>query len=358
MISIIYPYRNRDLQRLKNSLDSLQSQISTAFEVFFIDYGSESGIAKTVEKLVSGYEFADYKFHPTRDQPWNKSRALNSVIKDLTTDFCFVADVDMIFSPEFVGKTSELKNIQKAYYFQTGFLDAKETFKARKFDQYRNYRKSNDEVTGLTLFPVKALQELRGFDEFYHFWGAEDTDMHVRLKNAGYEVEFYDKKILMLHQWHESYQSSERSDLSGNLQLSGIIQLNHQHLKFTQLNKVTKVNFESWGKVMNQNSLEELEELPVTLNLNSERGKIEDLLYGQLPVMKGRSVKIRVTEDPYQESVKFRIKKMLGKKVPEFYSLKEINDLVLLHLISFYRDRPYIFKVGEDLKSITFCIKL
>ena len=48
---------------------------------------------------------------------------------------------------------------------------------------------------------------------------------------------------------------------------------------------------------------------------------------------------------------------LLGKKVPKFYSLKEINDALLIHLVSFFHQYPYTYKVSDDLKNIEFKIK-
>lgn len=357
LLSIIYPYRNRDLKRLQISLESLQQQSNKNFEVFFVDYGSEREIAAQVKKLCAGYSFVEYQYQPTQFQPWNKSKALNSVIKNLKTAYCFVADVDMIFHPHFIEKASQLQRKNATLYFQVGFLGREVAAEKKAFEVYKNYRKSTHEATGLSMFPVKVLQKLRGFDEFYHFWGAEDTDMHVRLKNAGYKVEYYDKEILMLHQWHPSYRSTENTQLTQDLQISGIVSLNHQHLKNAVDQKITLVNPESWGEICYASEIKNLMQLPVNIQMDYERRKLDDLLYGQLPVLKNTALKIEIKKDSFQDSFKYRAKKILRKKVPEYYSLKEINDKVLLHLISFYRNRPYIYKVNDALNSIVFAIR-
>ncbi|MGB8704125.1 MAG: glycosyltransferase, partial [Gillisia sp.] len=259
MLSIIYPYRNRDLDRLKRSLDSLQDQTESKFEVFFVDYGSTPAVAKEVWEICGAYSFVDYRYFPTQFQPWNKSRALNAVIKNLKAKFCFVADVDMIFHPEFIKEAISLQQNEKTVYFQVGFLSNKDDPDKITLEKFESYRKSTAEATGLSMFPVKILKELRGFDEFYHFWGAEDTDMHVRIKNAGYEVEYYDEQVLLLHQWHTSYRTAEKNVLTKELQLKGIVQLNHQHLKNAILNKTTSVNPNGWGSPMTSEELEQLE---------------------------------------------------------------------------------------------------
>jgi len=99
LITLIYPFRNRSLERIKKSLSSLELQENKNFEVQFVDYGSEEIFSKDVELLVKSFDFCTYQYSYTANQPWNKCRALNSVIKTLNTEYCFVADVDMIFAP-------------------------------------------------------------------------------------------------------------------------------------------------------------------------------------------------------------------------------------------------------------------
>jgi GT2 family glycosyltransferase len=236
-------------------------------------------------------------------------------------------------------------------------LGPDETLKKKDFSSYKNYRLSNHEATGLSMFPVNILKELRGFDEFYHFWGAEDTDIHVRIRNAGYEVEYYDEEVLMLHQWHSSYRSSESSEFSKAFQISGIVQLNHQHLKYALEYNSTTINLVNWGECITLKELNELEKAPVNFVLDNEQRKIDHLLYVVMPEVKNGILKITIKKDPFQNSPKFRIKKLISKKVPEYYTLKQINDKVLLHIISFYRDKPYTFKISKDLKEIEIAIK-
>ena len=356
MISILYPYRNRNLQRVKNSLESLAKQSFSQFKVRFVDYGSSNSYSAGVKELCDKYDFVKYVYCATEFQPWNKSRALNSVIKNLEGGYCFVADVDMIFHPEFVEKAMQLQQHRKTVYFQVGFLSPTDNPKDKNFTDFNNYRKSTSEATGLSLFSVKELQDLRGFDEFYHFWGAEDTDMHIRLRNAGYVVEFYNEEVLMLHQWHPSYRSKESENLTKELQISGIVQLNHQHLKLAKQFKITQVNRNNWGRIATVEETEKLIHTPVNFEISNEKRQVDDLLFGQLPALRNNIFKVVIRQDVFQKSSKYRLKKAAGKKVPEFYTMKSVNDKVLLHLISFYRDNPYTYRVNEDNTEIEFCV--
>ncbi|WP_423818473.1 glycosyltransferase family 2 protein [Salinimicrobium sp. TIG7-5_MAKvit] len=356
MITIIYPFRNRDLIRVENSFLSLKEQTCDSFEVEFVDYGSDHQTAEKTRRLCSQFSFVNYSYCYTEFQPWNKSRALNSVIKTLESGYCFVADVDIIFHPQFIEKAIQLQDGYRSTYFQIGFL-SKEVEVLLDHFSTGDYRKSTREATGLSMFPVKVLKELRGFDEFYHFWGAEDTDMHVRIKNAGYEVEFYDEEVLLLHQWHPSYRSLESKTLTKDLQITGIVQLNHRHLQWAIENRSTTTNIMNWGVVMSRDDFEYLDQLKTGFYLNNEKRKIDDLLYGQFPSFKNRAVKIEIKKSRYPKSMAYRLKRIFQKKVPEYYTLKEVNDLVLVHLVSFYRNRSYIYNICEDHDRITVGIK-
>ena len=127
MLTLIYPYRNREIERIRKSLNSLTNQTNKSFHVYFVDYGSDIETAKKTELLVQNFSFVKYQYYPTHFQPWNKSRALNSVIKKLNDGFCFVADVDMIFHPEFVERAISLQNNSTVTYFKVGFLSERET---------------------------------------------------------------------------------------------------------------------------------------------------------------------------------------------------------------------------------------
>lgn len=356
MITIIYPYRNREIKRIQRSVDSLAQQSKQNFKVAFIDYGSDEKLAQEVENLLKGYDFVTYHYLPVKDQPWNKCKALNYVIKRTDSDYCFVADVDMIFHPQFTTVLEQHLNPNKAIYFQVGFLSEQETKKDKLFESYEINFKTNKEATGMTLFPVSYLKDINGFDEFFHFWGAEDTDIHNRLKNAGCQVEYYDEEILMLHQWHPNYRKRETKTLNIEPQLSGIVEINHQHLLHNLKTTTTKVNPKDWGNIMSRTAVEELQSFPA-MPFYNEKKVIEHFLYQQLPNSKDQILAIEIQENPIQKTAKYKLKKNLGKKVPQFYSLKEINDQILLHIVSFYHTNPYIYQVKENPNSIIFKIR-
>lgn len=358
MITILYAYRNREFNRVKRSLDSLASQTKQNFNVIFVDYGSKKEIASQIKELIKNYSFCEYHYLFTEFQPWNKSKAFNHVLKNLDSEYCFTADVDMIFHSEFTSILEERCNPDKATYFQVGYMSDQENKKeCGDYDNYKIKFLSSRDSTGMTLFPVKRLKSIQGFDEFFHFWGAEDTEIHNRIKKTGCKLEFYDQKVLMLHQWHKNYRSRETVHLNTELQLSRIVEINQRHLVHNSENEIVNTNSENWGQIISDSEFDELEMERTDLIFNNKVEVIEHFLFIELPRFQGGILSVCFIEDDFKRSLKYKFKKRLGKKVPKYYSLKEINDKLLLHIISFYHQFPYTYKVSNDLKSISFKIK-
>lgn len=356
MITILYAYRNREVERVKRSLDSLAQQTSLEFNVVFIDYGSKKEISSLIKSVVDSYIFTSYHYLFTEYQPWNKSKALNYGIKKLDTAYCFVADVDMIFHPNFVELLIEKRNPKKVTYFKVGFLSEVESSNALPFESYKVNFNSTIEATGMSLFPVKKLVEVHGFDEFFHFWGGEDTDLHNRLKNCGCEIIYDSNKIMIVHQWHPNYRKRETKALNTELQLTGIVDQNHLHLLVNLKQKRSKVNLDSWGTCMTKNDYELLKNAPLEL-MDNDKNKINYFLFNELANTKNQVIAIQIKKNQVIHSMKYKIKIFLGKKTATFYNLKAVNDLFLQQIISYHHIKPYFFEISDDLESIIFKIK-
>lgn len=357
MITILYPYRDRELSRIKRSLDSLFKQNQRDFKVLFIDYGSEFKVAESIKELLSEYDFTEYFYSYHINRPWSRAKAVNIGLRLVTTFYVFVADVDMIFRDDFVEKLYQLKNPKQAVYFKVGFLEENESKQLKSFSDYKISFTSGPGAQGLSLFPLEALKAINGFDEFLHFWGAEDEDVHSRLSLNGLEVLFYDSDILLLHQWHQSYRKSEQNKLTQDLQLSNITRINFQHKLHNKKTKKIIVNQTNWGNSITKEAFERLEKQDLPEELLNSKEEIDHFLYFELPNFSGGVLNVLFNEDDFKNSMKYKIKKNMGKTVPEYYSLKEINDKLLLHLISFYNDCNYSCKVSDDLKTINLKIQ-
>jgi len=360
MLSILYPYRNRDIQRVKNSVESLQIQTNKNFEVYLVNYGSDENYTNQIENLLKIFSFVNYNYLYTEKQPWNKSKAINSVLKKLETDYFFIADIDMIFHPNFVNKALELSKTKEAWYFQVGFLSETESKTKKQFEDYTIKFKSNKEATGLTLCPVKFAKSIHGFDEFYHFWGSEDTDFHVRLKNSNCQVNYYDEELLLLHQWHEIYRCKETDNLTEDLQISGVVQFNHHYLKQAVQSKKTVVNDNDWGETQTKEQYKELVEYSKAHSkiINTSCVEIDYFLFQELPHLKPGIHSFQIKEKQKDITLKTTLKSVLKKHKNQYYSLKTINDKLLFHIINFYKCNSYNYSISKDLKSIKFVIKI
>jgi len=356
LITIVYPYRNRDLKRIEYSLNSLKTQSNSSFLIIFIDYGSDFILAKQVKDLVEGYDFASYYYAYNHYQPWNKSKALNFALNITKTPYFFVADVDVIFHPEFVQKALDLTKINPNNYFKVGFLSEEESKHEKSFQDYKIKFESTDGATGLSVFNTQDLITINGFDEYYHFWGAEDTDVHVRLQNNGKTVRFFDNKILLLHQWHQTYRQAEETYLTNSLMVKGIVQQNQGYLaQVKQQNKV-RANTKPIGQVMDKTVFDALESMTNPLLILNNKAAFDAWFYGVLCNLDTDQYCV-FKIDPFCKSRTYYLKKALGKKVPEYYDLKEINDKLLSYLTAALHTKPYTYKVSDNLDAITLKIK-
>ncbi|KQB44222.1 putative beta-glycosyltransferase Glycosyltransferase family 2 [Flavobacterium daejeonense] len=333
-------------------MDSLNNQTSKEFNVIFVDYGSDFVLSNKVEKVLEKYSFVKYFYGYNVDQPWNKSRAINFAINTTDKEFVFTADIDLIFHPRFVQKCKKMCS-QETFittYFQVGYLKKDEDYKKNGFDGYVNFSLSNHEATGLTLFSKEMLFEIGGYDEFYHFWGAEDTDVHLKIIAKGYQINYYDKDLILLHQWHKSYRAQEKKYLTNSLQLKGIVQLNYQYLHKIE-NKSLKLNN---GKLMSKEQYQRLLGLESNFCIIENKVDVFDAwYYGVLLRGYNGEINVRFVDMSSVINIRDILKWLFIKKRSKFYSLKEINDKVLAYIIS-QNFNIYSYKVSENLNCIDF----
>ncbi|WP_130734320.1 glycosyltransferase family 2 protein [Flavobacterium sp. J27] len=356
MITLVITNRNRDLSIVKKCLDSLKTQSVKEFKCFFVDYGSHSEYVSLCKEIIENYDFVTAKFYPVSGQLWNKSRAINTVLKECTTASFFVGDIDMIFAPNFIAKLYQMQSLEEVFYFQVGFLSQEESLLNKTFDAYKTAFLSNKEATGMTFYPTHLLKELQGYDEFYHGWGAEDTDVHVRLLNSGISVKFYDEEVLMKHQWHpKQYRSSYSTEPFHSL----LEQVNHNYLKLTQKNQIKKANtYFEYGLIPVENEYEALQTNEMEIHLTNEKNELQAFLQGTLFNLQKGVYTIKVSEHKLFKDTKNWLKMKLGKKHLEFYNFEEITNLILSVIIVNFRNNPYYFEYKKKEHTIILRIKL
>lgn len=352
MISVILTYRNRDLNIVERCLNSLANQTNLNFRVEVVDYGSNNMYSKKLESLLSHYEFCSLTHIPTSLQLWNKSKAINVILKKCTTPYFFVGDIDMIFRNDFIEKMYGLSKEDEVTYFQVGFLFKEESLKERSFSQYKIKHISGKEATGMTLYPTELLKEINGYDEFYHGWGAEDSDVHERLRNLNIKVNFHTKETVLLHQWHSrSYRLKDSIEPFH----STLEQINSKYLEQTVETKKIKANVKfQWGLLQKKINFDDA----INLQLTNEKTEVNALLNGTFNDIINKNVVLSISRSKDFKSLKTIIKKGLGKKHKTFYFFQEVNDLLLMSIISNYRTCYYEYKWDRQNEKITVKIAL
>lgn len=353
MLTLTLTYRNRDLSIVKRCLQSLQEQTHKNFKVVLVDYGSTPQYAKNLERLCKAFSFVNLITCPVVGQLWNKSRAINIALKQCTTPLFCVADIDLLFHPEFVNKSESLLKDSNTVYFQTGFLSEQTTEKALGFTRSEPQFLGNDEVTGISLYRTEILKSINGYDEFYHGWGAEDTDVHWRLKNAGHRVYFYQDEILVKHQWHPKTYRTKASRYPFHTRLERI---NHSYMLQRQRSGATQANTNMpWGLMPTKAQRQRLEEDLPELRLSNQCSDIDAFLVGVLPQLSA-ALKVQIQCVPQKERLKQRLKYYLGKKTLDYYDLETINNQCLEALIAHQRLALYHFKTHWKNQTITLSL--
>lgn len=105
----------------------------------------------------------------------------------------------------------------------TYFLGLEKLFpKSKLFGQYHKFYlnlNENHEIDAgagaFMLIPKKVIDEVGGWDEQYFFYG-EDLDFCYRIKNAGYQIWFYAKPLIMHYKGASSGLRKESKNIAKN----------------------------------------------------------------------------------------------------------------------------------------------
>ncbi len=216
--SFIVPYRNRNTEVAKRCLYSLQNQKinSITYEVIFIDYGSNNSISDELEFFCKDLDKINYVFNEVRGMFWSRSASINNGIYLAKGEYCIIADVDMIYSSNFLEEVNSNINQNILLHYQCFYLNEHFDYQKHlenhslKVDNLNQFEKSSKEsAMGIVVIPTKKLREIGAFDEYYRLWGIEDKDLNRRLLNYDYDEKLEMKwlnaeKSPVFHQWHSA----------------------------------------------------------------------------------------------------------------------------------------------------------
>ena len=198
MFSIVVGFRNREIDRVKRSLDSILNQNNKNVEVVFVDYGSEPEISNKVSGLLENYDFVTYVYEDSRGKFWNRGHALNIGIRLAKGELCILWDIDLIADPVFLDSLASVDFSQEFTTHNCYYLSENWQTTVSPFNQY-------DKVAyvGLMVVATNVLKEIGGFDEYYMIWGVEDEDIRLRLEWSGLtNRELSVEQSSVYHQWH------------------------------------------------------------------------------------------------------------------------------------------------------------
>ncbi len=358
-VTIVYANRNRDLKRIKASFDSLKCQTDFNFRVIFVDYGSEEISVDNLKQLCNCYIFVTPFFLPVSQLLWNKSKALNYGISQTQSPYIFIADVDLIFHPETVALFNKLAVKDKFFLFNLGYLDRAESEKLNKSYNFEDLNPSRfGMVNGMILSPTKAFLGVNGLDEFFHFYGSEDEDLFARMENAGYKREA-NTAAYFYHSWHQSFAGSEDEIITGNPRVKNIMRINQRHFQFNHEKGIIQpLRQQRMGSYISPERATALQNPNIKLEIPNILARVEHFLREELPSRRGEVVQAEFYEDEYYNTLKYKLKSIIGKQTQPYISLKEVNDIILKEILYNYRDHNYSYSLGKELKRIKFCIEV
>lgn len=357
-IHIVFAYRNRDFARVKLSLESLKTQTSKKFKVIFIDYGSQDTFARTTKEIVNGFDFATYNYVGHSGLLWNKSKAINFGIKKAQSEFIVTADVDVLFSENFVETALKLARPNSFSLFKIGYLSKEVTKEQQKYLNLKAIKTTHiGDTFGIGLFPKSTLEAVGGLDEFFHFYGSEDEDLTYRVLLSGVTSNNCDE-LLLYHQWHERYPQKRDRQLTVMPRLRNVLRINQRHFLWHKDQKIVHPNPKTWGRCYRKDDAIILEDPKFKVHLDNISSHIEHFFGAAIYTYSGSVIQVVIREAPYFKSLKHQIKKAMGKQTQPFMTMKAINDLILKEIVFRYRDHNYAYEVSEDLKQVKFTINL
>lgn len=201
-LSIIVGFKNRDLARVKNYLESLKLQTFQDFFLVFVDYGSDIEVSEKVKSLLSEYPFAKYVDSNSRGWLWSRSHSLNIGFKNSPkTDMVAFTDIDNFFSEKFLEVAMKESSQNRVVYSEVVWANEKFDFTSINWKDLQLPTSGRAGMGGFCLIQREDFEKIRGYDERYFIWGIEDRDLNYRLKHMeAVWIDDLDAKIL--HQWH------------------------------------------------------------------------------------------------------------------------------------------------------------
>ncbi|HUG08101.1 MAG TPA: glycosyltransferase [Acidimicrobiia bacterium] len=209
-VSVVIPTYNRStiLSRTLESL-AVQDPDSPRFDVHVADDGSEEDIRAVVES-VNGL---DAHYHRRERDRFGAGQARNLAANAASGDIVVFLDSDCLVEPNFVtghaswhvggGRTVLIGGRTHAVMGSDDELaDYRKRLRRRTAGLQHGSEIFRSFVTANVSLPLSLFHEVGGFDERFHRWGGEDTELGWRLWNAG-AIFLDDESVSVTHQVEE-----------------------------------------------------------------------------------------------------------------------------------------------------------
>ena len=214
LLSIIIPFRQREIWRINNCLFSLRSQTRHSRipspEIIVVDYSPEINDLKLLACVAKyGAKYIGYQ----TEAVWNRSHALNIGIRQSSGSFVLCTDADIIFHHEFLktvyfyirDNAEDIFIISSVNTLPAGLVHG-------AIDPLKEFKVLSEKSKPLDVLATGACQlttrhwldKIRGYDQKFIWWGGEDDDMYFRAMVDGLKIVNVTEQTCLLHQWHPS----------------------------------------------------------------------------------------------------------------------------------------------------------
>lgn len=209
-LSVVIPAYNRSAT-LRRTLDSLAAQVkdSPQFEVHVADDGSEEDIRSVVETTHG----LDVHYHRREGDDFGAGQARNLAAAAATGEIVVFLDSDCLAPPDFIlghaswhsggGKTVVIGGRTRGVMgSEDDLADYRKRLRRRSAGLQHGSEMFRAFVTANVSLPLHLFREVGGFDERFHRWGGEDSELGWRLWSAG--ATFLDaEEVSVTHQREE-----------------------------------------------------------------------------------------------------------------------------------------------------------
>lgn len=193
-LSIVVPYRNRNLGRVRALWGSLKATTSVPFEFIVSDYGSLNPFATDLRSLAQAEGFRVVRSEAA-GLPWSRARAINTGVRQALAETVVILDVDMVLHGPALDHVASNLADNEALFLESLWPQGP------KKDPFRGRLHRSHGV--FMAVQARWFHELHGFCEDLKFWGGEDNDWVRRLVQAGVKPRWLTTdQFKLVHTWH------------------------------------------------------------------------------------------------------------------------------------------------------------